>query len=222
MFNQIKTGVGNFTVRLAKNSSLIVTFGCILTLLGGNVLAKKNDRTANRLTVVELSSQLERADSEKRIMDELNCLASEVDLKSLGEDIVKADILINTPPPEVPPVKVVEKVIPKVEKKPVVDSKGLIKVSASAYKMGTKTSSGTSVRLGVLAASSDLIRLWGYGCTVIVYSKDSKGEFHKYGEFLLEDKMHQRYKNSCDIYMSTYKEAVNFGRRTMWLEKKSQ
>lgn len=95
-----------------------------------------------------------------------------------------------------------------------------IRVSASAYKMGHTTASGTSVRLGVMAASHDLIKMWGYGCVVEVYGKKKDGTFYKYGEYKLEDKMNQRFSKSCDIYMKSVYAAKQFGRRTMWIVKK--
>jgi len=98
--------------------------------------------------------------------------------------------------------------------------KNLMKISVSAYTMGKWTASGTRVRLGVIAASHDLLRQWDYGSTVILYTKDRQGKFVKYGEYVLEDKMHSRWKKTCDIYMKNDGEAFEFGRRTMWVEVK--
>ena len=93
-------------------------------------------------------------------------------------------------------------------------------VSITAYNMGPLTAMGTQVRCGVIAASKDLIDVWGYGCTLVVYTKDSSGHVTKFGEYVLEDRMHDRWSKKCDIYMSTRDKCMEFGIRKMWVAKK--
>ena len=93
-------------------------------------------------------------------------------------------------------------------------------VSVTAYNMGPLTAMGTQVRCGVIAASKDLIDAWGYGCTLVVYTKDSSGHVTKFGEYVLEDRMHDRWSKKCDIYMSTRDKCMEFGIRKMWVAKK--
>ncbi len=95
-----------------------------------------------------------------------------------------------------------------------------IEVSATAYNMGKITSTGTKVRPGVIAVSRDLLKDVEYGSVVWVYVKKENGSFYKYGEYTVEDTMHKRWKKCCDIYMPTKREALEFGRKRMWLVKK--
>jgi 3D (Asp-Asp-Asp) domain-containing protein len=93
-------------------------------------------------------------------------------------------------------------------------------VSVTAYNMGPLTAMGTQVRCGVIAASKDLIDVWGYGCTLVVYTKDSSGHVTKFGEYILEDRMHDKWSKKCDIYMPTRDKCMEFGIRKMWVAKK--
>ena len=91
-------------------------------------------------------------------------------------------------------------------------------VNVTAYVMGKNTSTGKNVKIGYIAATKELIKRWGYGSKLALYRKTDSG-FVMYGTYILEDRMHDNLKNTVDIYMGSYKEAVNFGRQKMWIVK---
>jgi len=96
-------------------------------------------------------------------------------------------------------------------------------VEVSAYTRSVKegtirgiTSSGDMVQEGYIAGSRDLVKKYGYGTIFNLYGKDRSGNFYHYGRYVLKDKMHPRYKNTIDIYMEKYSDAMDFGRRKMF------
>ena len=76
------------------------------------------------------------------------------------------------------------------------------------------TATGTRTRPGVVALSRDLLRVFPYGTRVTI--QDLSGRYNFAGRvFIVEDTMHARKTNQVDIWMPTYREAINFGSRTV-------
>jgi 3D (Asp-Asp-Asp) domain-containing protein len=90
-------------------------------------------------------------------------------------------------------------------------------ISVSAYSMGRFTASGRKVKQGMVALSHDLLRKYKYGTIITLYYEDRYGNIKRYGTYVVEDKMHSRWKNTCDIYMNTRSECFKFGRKKMWM-----
>ena len=213
---QLKNVTEGITHLFLSSFKLVSISGCIIAFTCGFVMARQENSKSN--ICIEIEESHETIDSLKRIETQISMLNSQVDWLKLTESIGKIYDEVNAPPPPKPIQLAI--VIPKVDLKLEEIPEGLIKVSATAYNMGKRTAHGTPVRSGVLAASVDLIKLWGYDSTIVVYSKDKDGQFHKYGEFILEDQMHQDYRKTCDIYMTSVALANKFGRQTMWIGKK--
>ena len=76
------------------------------------------------------------------------------------------------------------------------------------------TATGTRTRPGVVALSRDLLRVFPYGTRVTI--QDLSGRYNFAGRvFIVEDTMHARKTNQVDIWMPTYREAINFGSSTV-------
>lgn len=74
------------------------------------------------------------------------------------------------------------------------------------------TATGTRTRPGVVALSRDLLRVFPYGTRVTI--QDLSGKYNFSGRvFIVEDTMHQRKTNQVDVWMPSYREAINYGRR---------
>ena len=72
------------------------------------------------------------------------------------------------------------------------------------------TATGTRTRPGVVALSRDMLRVFPYGTRVTI--QDLSGRYNFAGRvFVVEDTMHARKTNQVDIWMPTYREAINFG-----------
>lgn len=78
----------------------------------------------------------------------------------------------------------------------------------------TITATGTRTRPGVVAMSRDMLRVFPYGTRVKI--EDLSGRYNFSGRvFVVEDTMHPRKTNQVDIWMPTYREAINFGKGTV-------
>lgn len=78
----------------------------------------------------------------------------------------------------------------------------------------TITATGTRTRVGVVAMSRDMLRVFPYGTRVKI--EDLSGRYNFSGRvFVVEDTMHPRKTNQVDIWMPTYREAINFGKGTV-------
>ena len=76
------------------------------------------------------------------------------------------------------------------------------------------TATGTRTRPGVIALSRDMLKLFPYGTRVSL--QDLSGRYNFSGRvFIVEDTMHARKTNQVDIWMPTYREAINFGTSTV-------
>lgn len=76
------------------------------------------------------------------------------------------------------------------------------------------TATGTRTRPGVIALSRDMLKLFPYGTRVSI--QDLSGRYNFAGRvFIVEDTMHVRKTNQVDIWMPTYREAINFGTSTV-------
>ena len=76
------------------------------------------------------------------------------------------------------------------------------------------TATGTRTRPGVVALSRDLLRVFPYGTRVTI--QDLSGRYNFSGRvFIVEDTMHARKTNQVDIWMPTYRDAINFGSSTV-------
>lgn len=74
------------------------------------------------------------------------------------------------------------------------------------------TATGTRTRPGVVAMSRDMLRIFPYGTRVMI--EDLSGQYNFSGRvFIVEDTMHQRKTNQVDVWMPSYREALNWGRR---------
>ena len=79
------------------------------------------------------------------------------------------------------------------------------------------TATGTRTRPGVVAASRDLIRAYGYGAKLkIVKWNNVRGCNHnvipKNMVFKIEDTMNARFTRKIDIWLPTRSQSINFGR----------
>lgn len=85
-------------------------------------------------------------------------------------------------------------------------------IEATAYCYGTTTCTGKKVRKGIAAMSKRYL-----GMTAIVYEVDGNGNPIDYiGTFEIEDTGGDeriRNGNCIDIYIPSYQEAINFGRK---------
>ena len=74
------------------------------------------------------------------------------------------------------------------------------------------TATGTRTRPGVVALSRDLLRSFPYGSRVTL--QDLSGRYN-FGSrvFIVEDTMAARKTGSIDIWMGSYRDAMNFGAR---------
>ena len=86
-------------------------------------------------------------------------------------------------------------------------------VTATAYTStdpgcGTKTSTGTTVRWGTVAVDPRYIP---YGTKMFIVSNDG---YMVYGEAVAEDCGGAIKQNKIDLYMPSYSQCINFGRRT--------
>ena len=74
------------------------------------------------------------------------------------------------------------------------------------------TATGTRTRPGVVALSRDLLRSFPYGSRVTL--QDLSGRYN-FGNrvFIVEDTMAARKTGSIDIWMGSYRDAMNFGAR---------
>ncbi len=74
------------------------------------------------------------------------------------------------------------------------------------------TATGTRTRPGVVALSRDLLRSFPYGSRVTM--QDLSGRYN-FGNrvFIVEDTMAARKTGSIDIWMGSYRDAMNFGAR---------
>jgi 3D (Asp-Asp-Asp) domain-containing protein len=84
-------------------------------------------------------------------------------------------------------------------------------ISVTAYTLKEcyhnkgKTASGETVRPGILAVSRDLERK-GFKMGTKVFISDL-------GVFVIKDRTHRRNRGNLDIYMSSHKRAMKFGRQ---------
>ena len=90
---------------------------------------------------------------------------------------------------------------------------GTCTVSATAYTStdpgcGTRTSTGTTVRWGTVAVDPRYIP---YGTKMFIVSNDG---YMVYGEAVAEDCGGAIKQNKIDLYMPSYSQCINFGRRT--------
>ena len=79
------------------------------------------------------------------------------------------------------------------------------------------TATGTRTRYGVVAASRDLVRAYGYGAKVkIVKWNTARGcnpnIVPKNMTFVIEDTMNARFTRKIDIWMPSRTQSINFGR----------
>ncbi|MBO7181079.1 MAG: 3D domain-containing protein, partial [Bacteroidales bacterium] len=85
-------------------------------------------------------------------------------------------------------------------------------IEATAYCYGTTTCTGKPVREGIAAMSKRYL-----GMTAIVYELDENGQPFEYiGIYEIEDTGGDeriRNGNCIDIFMDSYDEAINFGRK---------
>ena len=86
-------------------------------------------------------------------------------------------------------------------------------VTATAYTStdpgcGTRTSTGTTVRWGTVAVDPRYIP---YGTKMFIVSNDG---YMVYGEAVAEDCGGAIKQNKIDLYMPSYSQCINFGRRT--------
>lgn len=85
-------------------------------------------------------------------------------------------------------------------------------IEATAYCYGTTTCTGKPVREGIAAMSKRYL-----GMTAIVYELDENGEpFDYIGTYEIEDTGGDeriRNGNCIDIFMNSYEDAINFGRK---------
>ncbi|MDD4092297.1 MAG: hypothetical protein PHQ63_07025 [Smithellaceae bacterium] len=93
-----------------------------------------------------------------------------------------------------------------------------IKISVTAYTLKEcfhnkgVTASGELVRNGIVAVSRDLERK---GLTL-----GTRIKIGNMGTFVIKDRMHRRKKGNIDIYMTSYEDAVKFGRQKYTLVQK--
>lgn len=74
------------------------------------------------------------------------------------------------------------------------------------------TATGTRTRPGVIALSRDLLKVFPYGTRVTI--QDLSGGYNFAGQvFIVEDTMAARKRNSVDIWMPSYSQAIRFGAR---------
>lgn len=86
--------------------------------------------------------------------------------------------------------------------------KKCITVTATAYCSGTRTATGTAVRYGVVAVDPSVIPLGSR-----LYIESANGTWI-YGTAVAADTGGAIKGNKIDLYVESYSEAVNFGRRT--------
>jgi 3D (Asp-Asp-Asp) domain-containing protein len=71
------------------------------------------------------------------------------------------------------------------------------------------TASGIPVEVGHAAMSRDLERKGlRFGDRIHLIG---------YGNFVIQDRTHARWKNRIDVYMESYQDALKFGKRKMWM-----
>lgn len=76
------------------------------------------------------------------------------------------------------------------------------------------TATGTRTRPGVVAMSRDMLRIFPYGTRVMI--EDLSGRYNFKGRvFVVEDTMHARKVKQVDVWMASYRSAINYGRRTV-------
>lgn len=74
------------------------------------------------------------------------------------------------------------------------------------------TATGTRTRPGVIALSRDLLKVFPYGTRVRI--QDLTGRYNFSNRiFIVEDTMNKRKRNSVDIWMYRYRDAIQFGAR---------
>lgn len=74
------------------------------------------------------------------------------------------------------------------------------------------TATGTRTRLGVVALSRDLLRVFPYGTRVQI--QDLSGGYNFGNQvFIVEDTMNVRKVNSIDVWLPSYSQALRFGAR---------
>lgn len=82
------------------------------------------------------------------------------------------------------------------------------------------TATGTRTRPGVIAVSRDLLRSYPYGTRITLSDPTGKMNHLLKGRvFIVEDTMNKSRYNSVDIWMSSYNSAIQFGRRTLIMNK---
>lgn len=74
------------------------------------------------------------------------------------------------------------------------------------------TATGTRTRPGVIALSRDLLKVFPYGSRVRIQDLTGKYNFRN-RIFIVEDTMNKRKRNSVDIWMYRYRDAIQFGAR---------
>lgn len=75
------------------------------------------------------------------------------------------------------------------------------------------TATGTRTRPGVVAMSRDMLRIFPYGTRVRIEDLSGRYPGLKNRVFIVEDTMHARKRNQVDIWMRSYRDAMNYGRR---------
>ena len=86
---------------------------------------------------------------------------------------------------------------------------------ATAYCLSGKTATGTDARLGIAASK----REW-FGKTARVYWNDNGEPGDLIGEYIIEDTGSEPIRNGSviDIWLPTYDECMEFGRRLVLVE----
>lgn len=99
----------------------------------------------------------------------------------------------------------------------------IIQVSVTAYTNSPKegwgnpniTANGTRVRDGIVAVSPDLLEKWGFETQIALMRKDGD-EYKKVGVYQIEDRTHDRWRRTVDVFMFDRSEALKFGRRRLY------
>ena len=95
------------------------------------------------------------------------------------------------------------------------DNSNIRSMIATAYCIDGTTASGTQTRQGIAAGK----REW-FGKTAKVYQNDKGAVGELIGQYVIEDTGGTPIKNGSviDIWMPTYDECMNFGRRLVYVE----
>jgi 3D (Asp-Asp-Asp) domain-containing protein len=86
-------------------------------------------------------------------------------------------------------------------------------VTVTAYASGTRTASGRRPRPGMLAVSRDLER-------ALHLHFGDRITLENFGTFIFEDRMPRQWSRRVDVYMSSKRKALQFGKRRagLWVD----